>query len=68
MAKSNDQVTAYDAKSARVIKDREVVVEFVATNNGGVPWAFYPTIQKIKVHPGEMAKLAFYAENKTITG
>ncbi len=63
--KINDQVTAYDAKSARVIKDREVVVEFVATNNGGVPWAFYPTIQKIKVHPGEMAKLAFYAENKT---
>ncbi|MDI1352081.1 MAG: cytochrome c oxidase assembly protein, partial [bacterium] len=31
----------------------------------GVPWAFYPKIHSIKVHPGEIVKLAFYAENKT---
>ncbi|MBA3537972.1 MAG: cytochrome c oxidase assembly protein [Tatlockia sp.] len=63
--KTNSESIAYDADSAKIIKDREVVVEFVATNNGGIPWAFYPKIKKIKVHPGEIAKLSFYAENKT---
>ncbi len=62
--KISGQAEAYDAKSAK-IQDREIVVEFVATNNGGVSWAFYPKTKKIKVHPGEIAKLAFYAENKT---
>ncbi len=37
----------------------------MATNNSGLPWAFYPKVKTIKVHPGEIVKLAFYAENKT---
>ena len=48
-----------------IANEREVTVEFVATNNGGVPWAFYPKIAQITVHPGKIARLAFYAENKT---
>ncbi len=56
---------AYDAHQSKPALDRDVVVEFVATNSGGVPWAFYPKIKKIVVHPGVMAKLSFYAENKT---
>lgn len=63
--KTNAKAIAYDAKNAKIAKEREVLVEFVATNNGGVPWAFYPHTQKLKVHPGEIVKLAFYAENKT---
>jgi cytochrome c oxidase assembly protein subunit 11 len=63
--KTNPQAVAYDPSKATIAMDREVLVEFVATNNSGVPWAFYPKIQKISVHPGEMVKLAFYAENKT---
>ncbi len=63
--KTNTTAIAYDATHAKISKNREVWVEFVATNNGGVPWAFYPKTKKLKVHPGEMAKLAFYAENKT---
>ncbi|WED42801.1 cytochrome c oxidase assembly protein [Legionella cardiaca] len=59
------EATSYDASKAKIALDREITVEFVATNNGSVPWAFYPKITKIKVHPGEIAKLAFYAENKT---
>ncbi len=46
-------------------KNRIVTVEFVATNNSGIPWSFYPKTHKIKVHLGEIAKLYFYAENKT---
>ncbi|BCA97059.1 cytochrome c oxidase assembly protein [Legionella antarctica] len=63
--KTNPEAIAYDASKVTVAADREVMVEFVATNNSGVPWAFYPKTKKIKVHPGEIVKLAFYAENKT---
>ncbi len=63
--KTKNQAVAYDVNKAKISKDREVLVEFVATNNSGVPWKFYPKIHKIKVHPGEIARLEFYAENKT---
>lgn len=58
-------MVASEAPSAmKVEKNRDIVVEFVATTNG-VPWEFHPNIRKITVHPGEIAKLAFYAENTT---
>ena len=63
--KTNNQAVAYDEKHAVVAMDREITVEFIATNNSAVPWAFYPKVNKMKVHPGEIAKLAFYAENKS---
>ncbi len=63
--KTNPKAIAYDATHTKIAENREVMVEFVATNNGGIPWAFYPKIQKLKIHPGELATLAFYAENTT---
>ena len=63
--KTNRKAIAYDEASATVATQRNVLVEFVATNNSGVPWAFYPKVQKLNVHPGEIVKLSFYAENKT---
>ena len=63
--KTNPEAIAYDATHAKISKNREVVVEFVATNNKGIPWAFYPNVHKLKVHPGELARLSFYAENTT---
>ena len=63
--KTNGEAIAYDVSKAKIATDRQVLVEFIATNNGGVPWAFYPKVKKIQVHPGEVVKLAFYAENKT---
>lgn len=59
------EAVPYDAAHTKIAKNREVLVEFVATNNSGVPWAFYPKTGKLKVHPGEITKLSFYAENKT---
>lgn len=50
---------------AAVDTNRILRVEFVATNNSSVPWAFYPKIHSVELHPGEMYKLSFYAENKT---
>lgn len=63
--KTNQEAIQYDANKAVVDKNRTVTVEFVATNNSSVPWAFYPKVNKLKVHPGEIAKLAFYAENQS---
>lgn len=63
--KTSSEAIAYDVNKVKIAKNRVVLVEFVATNNSGVPWAFYPKIKKIEVHPGEIVKLAFYAENKT---
>ncbi|WP_133129864.1 cytochrome c oxidase assembly protein [Legionella yabuuchiae] len=58
------EAAAYNSHTT-VQKEREVLVEFVATNNSGIPWNFYPKVRKLRVHPGEIAKLSFYAENKT---
>jgi cytochrome c oxidase assembly protein subunit 11 len=44
---------------------REILVEFVATNNAGIPWLFYPKTKRIQVRLGEISKLSFYAENQT---
>ena len=49
---------------------RWVTVEFVTTVNGGLPWAFYPERDTIRVHPGEITRVVFYAKNnsnKTMT-
>lgn len=62
--KTNTKAIAYDASKAK-IDTRTILVEFVATNNGNVPWAFYPKIHKLRIHPGEIAKLSFYAENQS---
>ncbi len=58
-------LTPGDAKAINRASQRQVTVEFVATNQGGIPWAFYPNTKKIKIHPGEITKLSFYAENKS---
>lgn len=50
---------------AEIDTNRILKVEFVATNNSSVPWEFYPQIHSVELHPGEMYKLSFYAENKT---
>ncbi|WP_058524365.1 cytochrome c oxidase assembly protein [Legionella birminghamensis] len=55
----------YDPSQLKVAAERTITVEFVATNNGNLRWKFYPQTKKIKIHPGEIAKLSFYAENQT---
>ena len=62
--KTNTIPISYDATNAK-IDDRIITVEFVTTNNSGLTWAFYPKVNKIKIHPGELTRLSFYAENTT---
>ncbi len=44
---------------------REITVQFTATNHMGMPWDFYPRTKSMVVHPGEKAKVYFYAKNMT---
>lgn len=63
--KTNTEAIAYDATKAIIQKNRNITVEFIAIKNGGVPWEFYSKTSKIHVHPGEIARLSFYAENSS---
>jgi cytochrome c oxidase assembly protein subunit 11 len=47
----------------RVDLNREITVEFDATNNADLPWEFHPLIKKLKVHPGEINEVSYYAKN-----
>jgi cytochrome c oxidase assembly protein subunit 11 len=44
---------------------REVTIQFVAVNNMGLPWEFYPQVKSVQVHPGENTKVFFHAKNMT---
>ena len=55
----------YTVVEAGVDDTRTVKVQFVATNNGAMPWDFRPVIHEIKVHPGEATEVKFFARNRT---
>ena len=53
----------YEAAQIQVDESREVTIQFVATNNEGMPWEFGPTTTMMKVHPGAVNDTVFYARN-----
>ena len=53
------------ALSQEVDEERLVTVEFVASTNSELPWEFRPMIRRIKVHPGEVTEVNYFARNKT---
>ena len=55
----------YQAVDAGVDTSRRVKVQFVATNNGAMPWEFAPLVQEVRVHPGEPTEVVFIAKNRT---
>ena len=54
---------AYTAVSAAVDESRLVTVQFIATNNEGMPWEFGPSTTAMKVNPGAVNDTVFYARN-----
>lgn len=54
---------AYEVATAEVDKERTVVVQFAATNNGAMSWEFHPMQNQIEVHPGELNEVKFFARN-----
>lgn len=51
------------AASRRVDDSREISVEFVANTDAGIPWRFAPEMTRISVHPGQVKRVNFLAEN-----
>jgi cytochrome c oxidase assembly protein subunit 11 len=44
---------------------RTVTVQFVASNNLGMPWEFAPAVASMQVHPGKVYAASFTAYNPT---
>ena len=57
---------AYISVSAEVDESRSVKVQFIATNNDGMPWAFSPQVTEMLVHPGAANDTVFFAANPTM--
>ena len=53
------------ALSQTVDEDREVTVEFLATVHSDLPWEFKPMVKKVRVHPGEVTEINYFARNNT---
>lgn len=53
----------YEAVSASIDTSRKVRVQFIATNNEGMPWQFEPQVTEIYVHPGVETEIRYLAEN-----
>lgn len=54
---------AYTSVQAGVDESREITIQFVATNNDGMPWEFGPTTNVMKVNPGAVNDTVFFARN-----
>ncbi|MBQ0719586.1 MAG: cytochrome c oxidase assembly protein [Gammaproteobacteria bacterium] len=55
----------FEGTTAAVDVEREIKIQFVATNNGAMPWEFSPLQYQVRVHPGEKTAVEFYAKNPT---
>lgn len=66
----NGKTGGQSSASVKIDTNRWVTVEFIANKNANLPWKFYPLVRKVKVHPGQSKKIAYFAENdsdKTMT-
>ena len=53
----------YQAVAAQVDSSRLVTVQFLATNNDGMPWEFRPSTTAMQVNPGAVNSTVFLARN-----
>jgi cytochrome c oxidase assembly protein subunit 11 len=54
---------AYTAVQASVDESREITIQFMATNNAGMPWQFEPSVTMMTVNPGAANDTVFFAAN-----
>ncbi|WP_448212563.1 cytochrome c oxidase assembly protein [Colwellia sp. MEBiC06753] len=57
--------TAAQVNDKGIDESREITVQFISHLAKGIPWQFEPMITEIKVHPGEMKLVKFYAKNES---
>jgi len=54
-----------DVSQLSVDESRSIRVQFVTQTNEGMPWEFRPTVSEVRVHPGQMMRVDFFARNPT---
>lgn len=57
--------TAATSPADHIDKSRLITVQFLSRTAQGAAWQFKPEMNSIKVHPGEMKFVKFYAKNET---
>ena len=63
----NGKTNAESARTAavKVDKSRWVTVQFTGTIMPGLSWEFHPLVASMRVHPGEITRVSYYAKNPT---
>jgi cytochrome c oxidase assembly protein subunit 11 len=54
---------AYIAVESRVDTSREITIQFLTSNNEGMPWEFGPSVTAMKINPGAVNDTVFFARN-----
>lgn len=57
-------ITEKDNAFAPVSK-RELNIQFVTIKQDHLPWDFYPKTTQIRIHPGALVKMTFFAKNNS---
>lgn len=54
-----------EAIAKRLDETRTITVQFTANRNQNLPWEFHPTVAEVRVHPGQIKEVTYYARNLT---
>jgi len=57
--------TAYATIPAAIDTSRTITVQFLSTVNAALPWDFHAQTKQLKMYPGEMHRIAYYAKNRS---
>jgi cytochrome c oxidase assembly protein subunit 11 len=58
-------VYRYDGSEVKPDPNRLVEVTFITDDSAGMPWEFRPETTTVRVHPGVLTEVKFYARNPT---
>ncbi|MCX4026707.1 cytochrome c oxidase assembly protein [Endozoicomonas sp. SM1973] len=65
--KTNSEAYQYQSTSTVVDKSRQITVQFITNLGEGAQWEFKPIVSQVKVHPGQLKSVEFFAKNPTNT-
>lgn len=55
----------YTSVDQIIQRDKEIKVQFIASNNETMPWYFKPAEAQVVVHPGQEMQISYIAKNPT---
>ncbi|RDH42071.1 cytochrome c oxidase assembly protein [Zooshikella ganghwensis] len=61
--KTSNTPYQYQTEKVSIDESRIVTIQFVTNNNDKMGWDFYPKTTELKVHPGQLESVVFFAHN-----